>query len=700
MKAFSSCSIRTKFILLSLVFIVFFLLIAAFNISQNNRLVSETVLPAYETAALQACKETLKNLVDIEVEMLAREIKGAGSRQETLQRIVDQTDPIRFFDDKSGYFFAYDLTGVRVNVPINKSDNGKNLIHLKDKKGVAFIEEFIKAAKAGGGFVTYYFEKEGKGIQPKLSYAKLIPGTDLFVGTGVYIDNVEENVQAFQAGIAKQVRAGQWTAGGIFLAMLAVFAAILALFAASIIRPVRALRDAAEVIAGGDFRHRAAVLSGDEVGQTAARINLAFDKVADRVFWYEALLDSIPLAISVTDPDRSMTFANKALLDLRGLRREQLLGRPCRELGVSLCGTDQCGVLALDRGRTEADCRFSGLDRDFHVNVSPLHDRGGLRTGQVEVFSDVTEANRLKRQAEQALRDGKLDAANMLSAVVDAVNALAARLADNVDQAGRGTEHQSQRVGETATAMEEMNATVMEVAKNASHAASTADTARNTATDGAAVVLRAEREIVGLHQKTASLKEDMGRLGQQAESIGHVLGVISDIADQTNLLALNAAIEAARAGEAGRGFAVVADEVRKLAEKTMTATKEVGEAITGIQHGTRRNVDNVDAAVEAIGAAADLSRRSGESLGHIVSLVEQVSDQVRGIATASEEQSAASESINEAVADVNRICTETSETMRQSSQALRELEEQVQALCRLIDELREGEEDASGGRGA
>jgi methyl-accepting chemotaxis protein len=179
----------------------------------------------------------------------------------------------------------------------------------------------------------------------------------------------------------------------------------------------------------------------------------------------------------------------------------------------------------------------------------------------------------------------------------------------------------------------------------------------------------------------------MTTLGQQAQGIGQIMNVISDIADQTNLLALNAAIEAARAGDAGRGFAVVADEVRKLAEKTMAATKEVGDAISGIQDGTRKNILNVEQTVGKIDDATVLATKSGESLSEIVVLVDMATDQVRSIAAASEEQSAASEEINRSIEDISRISTETSGAMHQSSQAVVELANQSRVLGGLIEEM-------------
>lgn len=314
------------------------------------------------------------------------------------------------------------------------------------------------------------------------------------------------------------------------------------------------------------------------------------------------------------------------------------------------------------------------------------------KTRLAEVESDrarmaTQEAHAAKEQAERAKADGMLQAANKLEGVVEIVTSASEELAAQVEQSSRGAEEQSQRIGETATAMEEMNATVLEVARNASQAAESATTARGRAESGAAVVGQAVKSIGEVQRQALSMKEGMSTLGERAKAIGQVMTVISDIADQTNLLALNAAIEAARAGEAGRGFAVVADEVRKLAEKTMAATKEVGEAILGIQEGTNTNIMSVESTVKTIGEATSLASESGQALAEIVHLVELVTDQVRSIATASEQQSAASEEINRSIEAVSRISTETSGAMRQSAQAVVELADQSLILRDLIREM-------------
>ena len=299
------------------------------------------------------------------------------------------------------------------------------------------------------------------------------------------------------------------------------------------------------------------------------------------------------------------------------------------------------------------------------------------------------EAEEAKKQAERAKSEGMNAAAEQISGIVERVTSAAEELSAQVEQSSRGSELQRERAGETATAMEEMNATVLEVAKNASSAAENANNAKEQAEEGAEVVKQVVDAINKVQDQATVLKDNMTVLGSQADGIGQIMNVISDIADQTNLLALNAAIEAARAGDAGRGFAVVADEVRKLAEKTMAATKEVGNSIQAIQDGTRKNIAETDKAVEVVGESTGLAAKAGGMLHEILMLSETNADQVRSIATGAEEQSAASEEINRGTEEINRISSETSEAMNQSAKAVSELAQLAQEMQRLVEEMRQ-----------
>ncbi|MTJ94090.1 MAG: HAMP domain-containing protein [Desulfovibrio sp.] len=341
---------------------------------------------------------------------------------------------------------------------------------------------------------------------------------------------------------------------------------------------------------------------------------------------------------------------------------------------------DEIGVLA-DSLRT--------MVSNLQAMIAEAHGKGEeAQKAMVEAQAATQEAHTARAQAERAKAEGMLHAAGQLEGVVEIVTSASQQLSSQIAQSSRGADEQSGRVRETATAMEEMNATVLEVARNAQQAADASIQTRQKALEGSTIVNDAVKGIETVRTQSMAIKEDMNALGKQAEGIGQVMNVIADIADQTNLLALNAAIEAARAGDAGRGFAVVADEVRKLAEKTMSATQEVGQAIRDIQEGTRKNIANVDKAAVNIESATDLSIRSGEALQQIVSLVEQVNDQVQSIATASEQQSAASEEINRSVEQVSAISSETAQAMEQASSAVSELAQQSKVLQNLISEMK------------
>ncbi len=301
---------------------------------------------------------------------------------------------------------------------------------------------------------------------------------------------------------------------------------------------------------------------------------------------------------------------------------------------------------------------------------------------QAEATRAMSEAEKARKEAEQAKRQGMLDAAARLESVVAGVSKASEELANQVRQASLGAQEQAARISETATAMEEMNSTVLEVARNAGTTAEASNQARDKAAAGSSEVQKVVAGMATINSGAEELRAEMEDLSRKAESIGAILNVISDIADQTNLLALNAAIEAARAGEAGRGFAVVADEVRKLAEKTMQATAQVGQAIRGIHmakvENTVRMVDDVTA----------LANNSGMALSEIVSLVDSESDQIRAIATASEEQSATSEEINRSIEEVSRIASETASAMQASDEVVLNLGQQAQELDNLIREMK------------
>ena len=317
------------------------------------------------------------------------------------------------------------------------------------------------------------------------------------------------------------------------------------------------------------------------------------------------------------------------------------------------------------------------------------------RQKEAQANEESRKAQEAMRQAEEAGREARektaamLRAADKLAQVGSAVSSASAQLSAQIEQSDKGAAESAQQLTEAATAMNQMNATVQEVAKNSSTASAASTETRQKAESGAQIVERSLQRIQSVHATSLRLKEDMGQLNEHTQAITQIMNVISDIADQTNLLALNAAIEAARAGEAGRGFAVVADEVRKLAEKTMASTQDVGNAIKAIQDSAAKSTASVDDAVSQIEEATGLANQSGTALQEIVSMVESTADQINAIATASEEQSAASEQINHSIFQVSDMSKQTADAMAEAAKAVAELAAQAETLAGLIQDLKQ-----------
>jgi methyl-accepting chemotaxis protein len=200
-----------------------------------------------------------------------------------------------------------------------------------------------------------------------------------------------------------------------------------------------------------------------------------------------------------------------------------------------------------------------------------------------------------------------------------------------------------------------------------------------------------QQTISGMHRIAAQVKQSaqtVESLGVRSEQIGEIVGTIEDIADQTNLLALNAAIEAARAGEQGRGFAVVADEVRALAERTSVATKEISEMIRAIQKETKEAVVAMEEGVSEVEKGATTSEKSGEALHEILAHIEEVNMQINQIAIAAEEQTATTSEISSNVMQVTQVVQETSRGAYETATASAQLAANAQLLQELVNKFK------------
>ncbi len=266
---------------------------------------------------------------------------------------------------------------------------------------------------------------------------------------------------------------------------------------------------------------------------------------------------------------------------------------------------------------------------------------------------------------------------------VSQISSAAEELSAVTMQTSAGVNSQKDETDQVATAMHEMSATVHEVARNAEQAAQAATEADVEARDGDRVVAEVVTQIERMASEVIRSSEAMTALQSDSDKIGSVMGVIRAVAEQTNLLALNAAIEAARAGEAGRGFAVVADEVRGLAQRTQKSTEEIEQLVSALHGGTQQVAAIMQGSRSLTDSSVELARRAGTSLASITRTVSNIQAMNQQIATAAEEQSAVAEEISRSVVNVRDVAEQTataSEETAASSVELARLGTQLQTM--------------------
>jgi methyl-accepting chemotaxis protein/uncharacterized protein (DUF2164 family) len=283
----------------------------------------------------------------------------------------------------------------------------------------------------------------------------------------------------------------------------------------------------------------------------------------------------------------------------------------------------------------------------------------------------------------ETMRDSFKDIVTALHESASQVSRSAIEVSQSASDTVSGMDSQSRLVEQCSAAVIQLSSSADEVADKSKHAADHADASGESANEGSRVV---ESTIAGMEQISSAVtlgSESVTELGRRSEEIGEVIAVINDIADQTNLLALNAAIEAARAGEHGRGFAVVADEVRKLADRTTQATEEVEQSINAIRQDTARAVEQMHQGTTSVESGVRTTHEAGNSLTQIKSYAVELNDMVTSIAAAAREQSVASSDVSRTIQDIAGVTHEVTESARASAKSMDELSERADDLLTL-----------------
>ncbi|MGY5513854.1 methyl-accepting chemotaxis protein [Vibrio antiquarius] len=457
-----------------------------------------------------------------------------GSNKEAAKEILKA---MRFESD--GYFFAYDSQGVNTLHAIKPSLEGKNLYDLKDENGVAVIAGLIDASQKGDGFLYFSWHKPTIDAQaPKLGYAEYLSKWDWVLGTGVYIDDIDQQVAMNRELKTQELKEHTLSAVLISVIGLIITSILTSIVVSKGIQPLQHVAASLKDVAagGGDLTARLKVESQDEVGEVAAAFNEFMDKLH-------------PL---MQDIHRSATTVQT-------------------------------------------------VSQDLNTQTS---------------------------QASGQMQDHCLETDKVVTAVT------------------------------------QMSMTAKEVASNTNATAQAIDDANSQVTAAQHEVEQAIEGITELVREIDSTSDAISELSLQTEKITKVLDVIGEIAEQTNLLALNAAIEAARAGEQGRGFAVVADEVRSLASRTQNSTHEIGDMLKQLQNGVSRAVSTMSVSQKRGVKTAEESALIQQSLSGVHHSIGTIRDMGIQTASAAEEQSAVAEDINQNLVAIQQIVNNINETLQ------------------------------------
>ncbi len=599
-------------------------------------------VPQIKDSVIHEREFGLKNSVNIAVSLIQhyKNLADMGkiSVKEAQKQALTDIKNIRYQGDN--YFWINDLNGVMIMHPVKPQLNGKSLINYKDEQGNEPYRNMVDVCKAKGeGFVYYVCSKSGSNKQlPKISYVKLIPGWRWIIGSGIFLDDLHTDMARIINNIEYSI---------IIMLLVIIFFAFWV--SNKISKSIKAINTTAEKIANGESA-RVIIKSGDEVGKLAEAFNQMVDKIENHL----------------NEVNREKEIADKAQKEAEEARsvveeREKILQNNVAEL---MSGLEQfsSGNLNVQVKPKEEDEEIGKLFNAFNLTVQRIR----------VLISKLTEA-------------------------IHATASASTQISSSAEEMAAGAQEQSAQTGEIASAMEEMSSTIVETNQNTNLAAEAVKESVEATDHVDEAVKKTIYEMNKIADIVFEAGETVKELGSSSEKIGEIIHVINDIADQTNLLALNAAIEAARAGEQGRGFAVVADEVRKLAERTTGATKEIAEMIVQLQKGTHDTVASIKSGVEEVETGKKLAGEAGDAIQLIVKTSQRVLDLVSQVATASEEQASTAEEISRNIESINMVTHESTAGVEEIAKATEDLNRLTENLQQLVEQFKLDNSNGSGG---
>jgi methyl-accepting chemotaxis protein len=640
-------------------------------------------LPSVEDSLYNEKRIQTKNLVESTIGIFDAWKQKALNNECTMETAQKQAllelSKLRY--DKSNYFWVNDFNARMLMHPIKPETNGTDASGWKDPTGKYFMSEFAQVAKEkGAGFVDYMWPKPGfsEPVQ-KISYVKAFPEWNMVLGTGIYVDDVGVQLSSFKQKIF----------AGLFVAIL--LACILSYyFAKRIVSPIRDLQNAARRVAQGDADFIINIKTKDEFGKLEEAFSEMLHNIKEQTY--------IANKIAAGELDVEVKIkSDKDILSKSLLSVVNTLKNLINEL-KSLTDSALDGKLKTRGNQDKFLGSFKeiveGVNKTLDAVIIPMQEGSGvlsvMATGDftAKVTGDYKGDHQLLKASINQLGEALSLVISDVAGAILAASSASTEISASTEQMATGSQEQSSQISEISAAVQEMTKTICVTSNNASTANQTAQQAGKAAEEGGKVVAETVAGMTKIAEVVTLASNTVRELGNSSDQIGEIIQVIDDIADQTNLLALNAAIEAARAGEQGRGFAVVADEVRKLAERTTKATKEIAIMIKKIQADTSNAVESMNKGTLEVQKGTEMAHKAGASLDEIIKSTGHVVDVVTQVAVAGEEQSAAAEEISKNIEGITVVIQETSEGIQHIAEASEDLSRMTGNLENMISRFK------------